>query len=60
MAWSRLSAVQASSSFKQYTYVQVNYAHLQNWSAPSCNLTTAALNDCYSEVKAYTVLAYSY
>ena len=25
-----------------------------------CNLTIAILNDCYSEVTAYTALAYSY
>ena len=27
---------------------------------PSCYLTTAVLNDCYSEVTAYTSPAYSY
>ena len=27
---------------------------------PLVYLTTAALNDCYSEVTAYTALAYSY
>ena len=26
----------------------------------SCYLTTAVLNDCYSEVMAYTALVYSY
>ena len=40
----------------QCTYVYINHAHLQNLSALSCYLTTAAL--CYSEVTAYT-LAYS-
>ena len=43
----------------RYAYVYVNHAHLQNLSAPFCYLTTAALNDCYSEVMAYTALAYS-
>ena len=41
-------------------YVYINHAHLYNRSAPPCHLTTAVLNDCYSEVMAYTVLAYSY
>ena len=44
----------------QYALVYVNHAHLQNRSAPSCYFTTAVLNDCYSELTAYTVLAYSY
>ena len=43
----------------QYAYVYVNHTHLQNWSAPSCNLTTAVLKDCYSEVTTYTEPAYS-
>ena len=42
----------------RYTYFYVNHAHLYNQSAPSCYLTTAVLNDCYSEVMAYTALAY--
>ena len=40
--------------------VYVNYTHLYNWSPPPCYLTTDVLNDCYSEVMAYTALAYSY
>ena len=44
----------------RYVYVYVNHTHLDNWSAPSCYFTTAVLNDCYSEVTAYTALAYSY
>ena len=44
----------------RYAYVYVNHTHLDNWSAPSCYFTTAVLNDCYSKVMAYTVLAYSY
>ena len=44
----------------QYTYIYVNHTHLNNQRAPSCYFTTAVLNDCYSEVMAYTVLAYSY
>ena len=43
-----------------YVYVYVNHIHLYNWSPPPYYLTTAVLNDCYSEVMAYTVLAYSY
>ena len=38
-------------------HTSVNYTHLLNWSAPSCYLTIAVLNDYYSEVTAYTVLA---
>ena len=41
-------------------YIYVSHIHLDNWSAPLCYFTTAVLNDCYSEVTAYTVLAYSY
>ena len=41
-------------------YVYVNHAYLDNWSAPSCYLTTAVLNDCYRQVMAYAALAYSY
>ena len=43
----------------QYAYVYVNHTHLQNWSASSCYLTTAVLNDCYSEETAYTSLPYT-
>ena len=43
----------------RYAYIYVNHAHLQNQSTPSCYLTTAVLNDCYSEVMAYIALAYS-
>ena len=38
----------------RYAYVYLNHTHLYNWSAPSCYFTKAALNDCYSEVTAYT------
>ena len=44
----------------QYAYVYINYTHLYNWSALPNYLTTAVLNDCYSELTAYTVLVYSY
>ena len=44
----------------QYAYVHVNHAYLYNRSALSCYFTTVVLNDCYSELMAYTVLAYSY
>ena len=44
----------------RYAYVYVNHTHLYNRSALSCYFTKAALNYCYSEVTAYTVLAYSY
>ena len=40
-------------------YIYINHAHLQNLSAPPCYLTTAVLNDYYSEETAYTALAYS-
>ena len=41
-------------------YILVNHAHLYNWIPLPCYLTTAVLNDHYSEAMAYTVLAYSY
>ena len=44
----------------RYAYVHVSHAYLYNPSAPSCYFTTAVLNDCYSELTAYTALAYSY
>ena len=44
----------------QYAYVYVNHTHLDNRSPPPYYLTTAVLNDCYSELTAYTVLAYFY
>ena len=44
----------------RYAYIHVNHAYLYNRSALSCYFITAVLNDCYSEVTAYTVLAYSY
>ena len=44
----------------RYAYIYANHTHLDNWSAPLCYFTTAILNDCYSEVTAYTALAYSY
>ena len=44
----------------RYAYIYVNHTHLYNWSAPLSYLTTAVLNDCYSEVTAYIALAYSY
>ena len=37
----------------RYAYVYINHTHLYNWSALSYYLTTAVLNDCYSEVMAY-------
>ena len=42
----------------QYAYV--NRTHLDNWNALLYYFATAVLNDCYSEVTAYTALAYSY
>ena len=44
----------------RYTYVYINHTHFDNWNALSYYFTTAVLNDCYSEVTAYTALAYSY
>ena len=41
-------------------YVYVNHTYLYNWSPPPGYLTTGVLNDSYSEVMAYAVLAYSY
>ena len=44
----------------QYAYVYINHAYLQT--EAHCLVTyviTAVLNDCYSEVTAYTALAYS-
>ena len=43
----------------QYVYVYINHSHLQNWYVSSCYLTTAALNDCYSEVKFYLAVVLS-
>ena len=37
----------------------INHAYFYNLSTPPCYLTTAVLNDCYSEVTANTALAYS-
>ena len=44
----------------RYAYVYVNHTHIYNYSPLRYYLTTAVLNDCYSEVTAYTALAYSY
>ena len=44
----------------RYMYIHVNHTYLYNRSPPFCYLTTAVLNDCYSEVMAYAALAYSY
>ena len=43
-----------------YVYVYINHTHLYNWGTPPYYLTTAVLNDGYSEVTAYIALAYSY
>ena len=40
-------------------YIHIHHTHLYNWSAPSCYLSTAAFNDCYTEIMLYTVLANS-
>ena len=40
----------------RYAYVYLNHTHLCNWSTLSSYFTKAALNDCYSEVMAYTEL----
>ena len=45
----------------QYAYVHcICYTHPYNWSVPSCYSSTAAFNDCYSELMPYTALANSY
>ena len=41
----------------RYVYVQVYHTLLYNSSPPSCYTSTAAFNDCYSELTPYTVLA---
>ena len=41
-------------------YAHVHHTHPYNWSASSCYSSTAAFNDCYSELKPYTVLAKCY
>ena len=35
----------------RYAYVYINHTHLYNWILPPCYLTTAVLNDSYSEVR---------
>ena len=61
---SRLSIAQVSSPFKwldtHSRLVRLRQPHPPYRSAPSCYFTTALLNDCYNEVTANTVLAYSY
>ena len=57
MAHNLLSITQASSSFKRL--VHIRHTHLYNWSTPSCYASTAAFNDCYSELTPYTALANS-
>ena len=44
----------------RYAYLYVSHTHFYNCSPPPYYLTTAVLNDCYSEVTAYMALAYSY
>ena len=42
-------------------YVDVRHTHPHNQSAQSCYLSTAAFNDCYSElIMPYTALANCY
>ena len=43
-----------------YVYVYLRHTHLYNLSALSCYLSTAAFNNCYSELIPYTVLVNSY
>ena len=44
----------------QYAYVHVYHTHPYNLSAPLCYSSTAAFNDCNSELMPYTVLANSW
>ena len=44
----------------QYTYIYICHTHPYNLSALSCYSSTAAFNDCYSELAPYTVLANCY
>ena len=58
--WDSTEGIRDSSPWRTpCMYVYVNHAHLYNIGPPPCYLTTAVLNDCYSEVTAYTVRAYS-
>ena len=41
-------------------YIHVCHTHLYNWYARSSYSSTAAFNNCYNELTAYTVLAHSY
>ena len=47
-----------SSSFKRLKHVY--HTHLYNQSALSCYSSTAAFNNCYSELMPYTALSNSY
>ena len=40
-------------------YAYARHTHLYNWSAPFYYLSTAALNDCSSELTIYAVYAIS-
>ena len=57
-----LSIAQPSSSFKHHDTHTFMYVHVRpyNLSALSCYLSTAAFNECYSEIIPYTALANSY
>ena len=58
---SRLSAAQTSSSFK-WLETHTSTSTMPTFKTEALHLlklTTVVLNDCYSEVMAYTVLAYS-
>ena len=44
----------------RYMYLNVHHTHFYNWSAPSCYSSTAAFDDCYSQLMPYTALTHSY
>ena len=57
---SRLSAAQASTSFK-WLNMHTSMSTMATFITEAlCYLNTAVLNDYYSELMAYTALAYSY
>ena len=44
----------------QYAYVHICHTQPYKWNAPSCYSSTAAFNNCYSELMPYAALANSY
>ena len=44
----------------RYTYIHIRHIYPYNWSATSYYSSTAAFNDCYSELTPYEVLGNCY